>query len=460
MKVYLTIILTSFCLLSIFGQTNRSDMAKSNIFYTGIYVDNVNTNKTIIIREFIKDTIIDSKSFRKYKTIEFEDYNEPKNHSFYYESFDKNSYIKLNEKLKPIHSVQTDKEQQQGIIFGSRKNLKLEYVDTRRTFPRDSLIPDEQTPKKFFEIENPENFIIIRTDLQVKELEIQDTLFTKHLLGDVFLKISENIDNKLTVNNYYKNNVGDEIQLVYRRKWYNEENGNAEYENKQFKNFKIIADEEIDNQKVITLQENGFSFLSGVEDQPEEWKIIVTDSSYVFDSFEIPIKTYKTDLKIEENIIFLQSVSEAPIGNTKFPFVNQYYSEGYYNPTILTFFPMAYYEVGNVEGYISYAKLNNVEYGKKLERTYPKDKTGIWSLKQVSDNSIEVYFFVAEDSEIQIEFGQDENSKTVFKKRLKTGEYKEVIKTEKLKPNEYYGIDFMYRAGYISGSQTDGLYAK
>src|SRR5690606_24044192 len=101
----------------------------------------------------------------------------------------------------------------------------------------------EQTPKKFFEIENPENYFIVRTDLQVKELEIQDTLYTKHLLGDIFLNISENIENNLIVNNQYKNNIGDEIQLIYRRKWHNEENGNAEYENKQFKNFKIIADE-------------------------------------------------------------------------------------------------------------------------------------------------------------------------------------------------------------------------
>ncbi len=305
MKIYLTLILTTFSLLTVFGQKNRNDIAKSNLFYTGIYVDDINTNKTIILREFIKDTIIDSKSFHKYKMIEFEDYNKSKNQSFYYESFDQNSYIKLNEKLKPIHSVQTDKEQQQGIIFGSRKNLNIEYVDTRRSFPRDSLIPDEQTPKKFFEIENPENYFIIRTDLQVKELEIQDTLYIKHLLGDIFLNISENIENNLTVNNQYKNNIGDEIQLMYRRKWYNEENGNAEIENKQFKNFKIIAEEKIENQKVITLQENGYSFLSGVEEQPREWKIIVTDSSYIFDGFEISIKDYKTDLKIEENPIFL-----------------------------------------------------------------------------------------------------------------------------------------------------------
>src|SRR5690554_6001543 len=469
MKFFLTLTLITFSLTT-FGQTNRNEITKSNLFYTGVYVDDVNTNKSIILREFEKDTIIDNKSLREYKMIEFENYNEIKNQSFYYESFDQNSYIKLNEKLSPIHSIKINEEKQQGIIFGNRKNIKLEYVDTKRSFPRDrdSLIPDEQTPKKFYEIEKPENNIIIRTDLKVKELEVQDILYTKHLLGDIFLKISENIENNLAVNNSYKNVIGDEIQLIYRRKWYNEENGNAEIENKQFKNFKIIADEKIDHQKVVTLQENGYSFLSGVEEQSREWKIIVTDSSYIFDDFEIPIKNYETDLKIEENTIFLQSISETLLVNMKYPstvyrdfhFINQYYSEGYYNPTILSFFPMVYYEVGNVEGYISFVKLNNIEYGKKLERTYSKDTTGVWSLKQVSENSIEVHFFVVEDSEIQIEFGQKENSKAIFKKKLKQGEYKEIIKTDKLKPTEYYGINFVYQSENSSGNQTNGLVAK
>jgi len=459
MKIFLTLILTTFS-LSTFGQTNWNEIAKSNLFFTATYVDEINTNKSIVLREFEKDTIIENKSFQKYKTLEFENFDKAKVQSSYYESFDKHSYIKLDEKLKPIHSVQTNKDEQEGIIFGNRKNLKLEYVDTRRSFPRDSLIPDEQTPKKFFEIENPKNYFIIRTDLQVKELEIQDTLYTKHLLGDIFLKISENINSNRSVNNQHKNVIGDEIQLIYRRKWYNEETGNAEYENKQFKNFKIVSNEIFDNQKVITLEENGYSFLSGVEEQLKEWKITVTDSAYVFDGFEIPIKNYKTDLKIEDNTIFLQSISEIEIENTKFSLINQYYSEGYYNPTILSFFPMLYYEVGNVEGYISYAKLNGIEYGKKSERTYLKDNTRIWSLKQVSVNSIEVHFFVVEDSEIEIEFGQEENTKTVFKNKLKKGEYKEVIKTDELKPNEYYGINFMYQSENSSGNQTNGLYAK
>ena len=459
MKIFLTLTLITFSLIT-FGQTNRNEISKSNIFYTATYIDNVNTNKSIILIEFDKDTIIENKSFRKYKTLEFEDFNKNKTESFYYESFEKQSYIKLDEKLKIIHSIQTNKDQQEGIIFGNRKKLKLEYVDTRNSFPREILIPDEQTPKKFFEVDNPNSYFIIRTDLQIKELEIQDTLYTKHLLGDIFTIISKNIDKNLSVNNMYRNVIGDEIQLIYRRKWFNEETGNAEFENKQFKNFKIINDEIIDNQKVIILQESGYNFLSGVEEQPKEWKIIATDSSYIFDGFEIPIKEYKTDLKIEDNKIFLQTIYETEIGNTKFPLIKQYYSEGYYNPTILSFFPMLYYEVGNVEGYISYTKLNGIEYGKKSERNYLKDDTRIWSLKQVSENSIEVHFFVDEDSEIKIEFGQDENYKTVFKKNLKAGEYKEIIKTDKLKSKEYYGINFIYHSENRSGNQTNGFNAK
>lgn len=459
MKIFLTLILTSFSLV-VFGQTNRTELTKSNIFYTGKYVDEENSNKSIILREFVKDTIINDKTFKKYQTTEFIDYNQPETKSSYFETFDKNTYIKLDQNLKPIHSVNTALEEQNGIIFGELQNIKLEYVDTRRSFPRDSLIPDEQTPKKFYETKNPNNYIIVRTDLKVKELEFQDTVYTKQLLGDIFWKISENIKNKLIVNNKFNNKVGDEIQLVYRRKWYNEENENAEYEDKQFKNFKIEKIETVNNRQIITLVENGYSFLSGMEEQGQEWKITITDSAYVFDEFEIPIKDYQTELKIFDNTIFLQAVSEAKIGNKKFPLINQYYSEGYYNPTLLSFFPMLYYEVGNVEGYISYAKLDNVEYGKKLKRTYPKEHTGMWSINQVSNNSIEIHFFVVEDSEIEIEFGKEENKKSIFKKKLKAGEYKEILKTGDLKPNEYYGINFNYKNENSMGNQTNGLYAK
>lgn len=459
MKIILTLILTSFTLVA-FGQKNRTELTKSNIFYTGNYVDGENTNKSIILREFVKDTVINDKTFKKYRTTEFTDYNQPDTKSAYFETFDKNTYLKLDQNLEPIHSVNTELEEQNGIIFGESQNIKLEYVDTRRSFPRDSLIPDEETPKKFFETKNPGNYIIVRTDLKVKELEFQDTIYTKQLLGDIFWKISENIKNKLIVNNKFNNKVGDEIQLVYRRKWYHEENGNAEYENKQFKNFKIEKIETVNNRQVITLTENGYSFLSGMAEQGQEWKITITDDAYVFDEFEIPIKDYQTDLKIVDNTLFLQAVSETQIGNKKLPVINQYYSEGYYNPTLLSFFPMLYYEVGNVEGYISYAKLNNLEYGKKLERTYPKDRTGMWSINQVSNNSIEIHFFVVEDSEIEIEFGKEENKKSIFKKKLKAGTYKEILKTGNLKPNEYYGINFNYKNENSMGNQTNGLYAK
>lgn len=459
MKIFITLLFITLNLIT-FGQTNRIENAKSKIFYTASYIDEVNTNKSIILIEFEKDTVIENKWFRKYKSLEFENYDNTKVKSAYYESFDKHSYIKLDKSLQPIHSILTNKSEQDGIIFGNHKKLKLEYIDTRKSFPRDSLIPDEQTPKKFFEIENPKNYFILRTDLQVKELEIKDTLYTKHLLGDIFHRISENINYNLLVTNQYNSIIGDEIQLIYRRKWYNEKTGNAEYENKQFINFKIISEKIVNNQKVITLQENGYNFYSGFEQQPKEWKITVTDSSYIFHDFEIPIKEYKTDLKIENNTIFLQSVSETKIGNTNFPVITQYDSEGYYNTTILSFFPMVFYEVGNVEGYISYAKLNGIEYGKKFERTYPKDNSSIWSLKQISEDSIEVYFYVIEDSEIQIEFGLENNNKIVFKKKLKKGEYKEIIKTDKLEPNEYYGINFIYESENGSGNQTNGLFAK
>lgn len=43
---------------------------------------------------------------------------------------------------------------------------------------------------------------------------------------------------------------------------------------------------------------------------------------------------------------------------------------------------------------------------------------------------------------------------------MKQGEYKEIIKTDKLEPNEYYKINFIYQSKNSSGNQTNGLIAK
>jgi hypothetical protein len=257
--------------------------------------------------------------------------------------------------------------------------------------------------------------------------------------------------------------IGDEIQLFYRRRWYNDTTGNVEFQNKQFKNFKYIKDSISDGNKVMLFLTNGYNYLSGNEEQERALKCIVKDTAYYLENYPIPIQDFKTEMKIlEDNSIFLQTVSDKKIGETNFPIVTQYNSKSPYRNYVLPFFPFSYVEAGNIEGFISYAKLNGKEYGTKSERTYITDKTNIRSIKELSENEIEIAFYVFENSkiEIQLSYDDNENVKSIFKEELTKGEYKYKLKTNKLNAKSSYNVNFNYETKDSSGSISNGFETK
>ena len=461
MKYIITFLLfLSFTNLT-FGQNNRIELGNSNIFYTASYKDKVNKNKSISIREIQKDTVINYLKFKKYKLSTFENIEKSKKETFYYETFEDENYIKLDDKLNIIHSVNYKQNEQSGIIFNKKEKIKLEYVDTRNSIPRDSLKQNEKTPKKFYSVENPKINFVLSTDLKINQLEIKDTIYTKQFIADNVLTISNNFQNSKKVSNKVNLNIGDEIQLFYRRKWYNDTTGNAEFENKQFKNFKYIKDSISEGNKVMVFLTNGYNYLSGNEEQEKFLNCIVKDNSYYLENYPIPIENFKTEMKIlEDNSIFLQTVSDKKIGETNFQIITQFNSSSQYRNYVLPYFPFSFVEAGNIEGFISYLKLNGIEYGAKSVRNFKTDETNIRTIKQISENEVEIAFFLIEKSKIEIQISESDNSKPVFKKELSKGEYKYRIKTEKLKTKIYYNVNLNYETKNGSGNMSNGFETK
>ena len=175
--------------------------------------------------------------------------------------------------------------------------------------------------------------------------------------------------------------IGDEIQLFYRRKWYNDTTGITEYEDKQFKNVKYIGDTIINNSKALVMTINGYSYLNGSTDDDEQFIVTLTDSGYYSGYQFIPFKDYKTELRLidfeNKKEFFLQGIDSDTIGTNIYQKIVQAKSSDPYRYYILPFFPMPYIEFGNVQGIITYSKIKGVEKGKKRERTYITDRTNI-----------------------------------------------------------------------------------
>lgn len=440
------------------AQQNQLELFQSNLYFKASYSNEVTDFQSLMIRESIQDTLIGDQNFKKYSFISFIDWDKEKSFDYYYESFDGEGYKKLDRNHQVIHSFQFKEGKQNGILFGQKTDLEMEYVDTRTSYPRDSLIPTPKTPQKYYSAGKSENHLIISPYFQTNLMEYENEIYTKLLVDDMYWTVSKNLDNGLTVSNAFNNQVGDEIQLVYRRKWYDEDTDEANYETKQFKNFKIIGIQKEADSTRIQLKINGFNFLSSIVEQEQDWEITLGDNAYHLDYMKIPVQTYGQELRIEDKVLKLQTVVEETIGSTKFPLVKSIYSGEYYQPTLVPFFPMVFYAVGNVEGYISFVKLHGVEYGEKLESSFTTDETSLWAVKTLDQNWIEVRFFVAQDSEIEIEIGQNNEMKSVFKKQLKVGEYTEKLKVNSSSPDAYFQLNFSYKSEEAQGMISTGFY--
>jgi hypothetical protein len=458
------ILLTLLFLTQIsFGQESREEMAESKIYVRATYFDQKNEIIGLRVRTDVMDTIIENRKFLKFKTEDFVDYSEIEKSETYYESFLNGNYKLLDNNFETVHDINyKESNEQTATLFGYEVKTSLELIDTRNSYPRDSLIATNKTPRKYFKSDNSEIYAVIIPDLKTLAVSSNGQFYTKQLFGDNYNDISEGIKNNFKANNRFDIQKGDEIQLFYRRKWYNDSTGIAEYQDKQFKNAKYIGDTIDDGNKSIKLQIEGYNYLSGSKDGPEEFLMQVSDSGYYYGNQFIPFKDYETELKIIEQNgqkgFSLQGVSRDTINGFTYEKIVQATPDPY-RYFILPFFPMPFVEFGNVQGIITYSKIKGIEKGTKRERTYITDENNIRDIYSVSKKEVEleIYFLDKLDIEIEIKDYETDNVVGSLKSKSQKGKNSFIVKTEKLEKGKSYNVQINYKGDNNSGSFSNGF---
>lgn len=450
-----------------FGQTSRSELANSKLYVRGTYIDKKNEFIGLQTRTDLIDTLIGNTEYKKFKADDFTDYSDKRSSNIYYQAFADGLYTLLDNKLNVIHKVnyQTAKEQQ-GIIFGKPIQISLEFIDTRNSFPRDSLIPTEKTPRKYYQKDNSEIYLVIIPDLNTLAVSSNGQFYTKQLFGDNYNDITNGLKNSYQASTRFDIQKGDEIQLFYRRKWYNDTTNLAEYEDKQFKNITYLGDTVVAKTKALKFEIEGYNFLSGSKDNPEEFLVSITDSGYNVGYQFVPFKNYKTELKLVDNNgskeFFLQGVTFDTVNSNIYPKIVQVRSNDPYRYFILPFFPMPFIEFGNVQGIITYSKIKGIEKGTKRKRTYLTSDNNIRDIISKSKNEVEVIIYFVDKADIEIEIMDFDTNKSLghLKSSAKPGLNSFIVHVDKLKKGAEYQVQINYKGNKSSGSFSNSVKAK
>lgn len=449
-----------------FGQSSRSDLADSKIYVRATYFDQKNKIIGLETRINLTDTLIDKVKYLKFQTSDFTDNSEKQQTKTFYETFDNGIYCLLDINKNVVHKInyQADKEQD-GIIFVKQSKISLEFIDTRNSFPRDSLIPTQKTPRKYYSKGNSEIYLVIIPDLKTLAVSSNGQFYTKQLFGDNYNDISKGFQYSYSANTKFDIQKGDEIQLFYRRKWYDDTTNLAEYEDKQFKNFKYVGDTIVNNTKTLKLEIEGYNYLSGSYESPEELLVPVTDSGYYVGYQFIPFKEYTTELKLVETDygtgLFLQGVTYDTVNGNTYPKIVQAKSDPY-RYYILPFFPMPFIEFGNVQGIITYTKIKGVEKGQKRERTYITDRDNIRDIVSKNKKEVEATIYFVEKAEVEIEIQDFNTDKAIgsLKTQAKKGLNSITITSNDFEKDKEYRVQINYKSKNGSGSFSSSVKIK
>lgn len=448
-----------------FGQS-RNELANSKIYVRATYFDKKNEYIGLQTRTDLTDTIIDNVKYRKFQTSDFTDYSNKQETKTFYETFTNDVYCLLDNSKKVVHKInfQIDKEQV-ATIFGKQTNILLEFIDARNSYPRDSLVPTRKTPRKYYQKDNSEIYLVIIPDLQSLVIFSNGQFYTKQLMGDNYNDISNGLKNNYTASTRFDIQKDDEIQLFYRRKWYNDTTNVAEYQDKQFKNFKYLNDTIINNVKALKFEVEGYNYLSGSYDSPQELLVTVTDSGYYVGYQFVLFQDYKTELKIVETEkgkeLSLQGVTFDTINGNTYPKIVQAKSDPY-RYYILPFFPMPFVEFGNVQGIITYTKIKGIEKGKKRERVYITDKNNISDLISKTKTEIEIIMYFVNEAEVEIEIQDYETDKIVgsLKAKAKKGLNSYIVRSDNFEKDKQYSVQINYKNKENSGSFSNSVTTK
>lgn len=371
MKLTITILTLLLNFLA-FGQNSRSELSNSKIYYRATYFDKKREYIGLQTRTDLTDTIIEYVKYRKFQTSDFIDYSDKLEVKTFYESFAHGVYCLLDESKTVVHKInyETNKEQT-ATIFGIQSIILLDFFDVQKSQTGDSIVTTSKTPRKYYQQDNSDIYLVINPYRQAIDISSNGQFYTRQLIGDNYNEISNGLKNNYIASTKFDIQKGDEIQLFYRRKWYNDTTNLAEYSDRQFKNYKYLGDTVVKENKVMKFQVEGYNYLSRTYDSPQELLVTLTDSGYYLGTQFVPFQLYKTELKIVETEkgkgYFLQGVTFDTINGYTYPKIVQAKSDPY-RYYILPFFPIPYIEFGNAHGIITYSKINGIENGKKRER--------------------------------------------------------------------------------------------
>lgn len=413
----------------------------------------------ILTKQVLGDTTFQGKTFQKIRWTKFKDIDGAKTNYIEYEYFANKELIRLDQNLKPIHNLKLIANlEQQGIIFGKTGKIKSEYIDLRRSYPRDSLIADDRTPIKFFIDDNCKHSLTYRPELNVMELEENCKSTTKYCLGEVFKELTQGLKNTTPINSTFDLTKGDEVQLHYRRRNYNDTTRLAEFEKKQIISMVYSGDTIIDKQKQLMITYNDYNFLSGRTKEPQIVFVTMSDSGLYMNGQQfIPTKNFKPvfkidSLKMDETKIPKENLEEYrreakkkflsfsayvydTLGSVAFPRVIYQQTNSPYTNYVLPYFPVMFTIFPGIDGVITYIKKGGNEYGEKLKPTVKTDETNIRKITCLSKKEAQLDIYFTETCSIAVLlYGKDDKTKSIHKQEITTtGLQTVIVKTPKLK---------------------------
>ena len=468
MKNTLTLLLLLLGHLA-YGQSAK-ERAYSKIYYKGTYLNAQNKLLGLQVRTDLTDTVIEAIQYKKFQLADFTDYAGQKAITSFYESFANGTYCLLDSSLQVVHQVnfQTTNEQT-GILFGKSTQISLELLSARSNPSEEKAVATANVPRKYFRKDNSEIYVVVIPFFEAQVVSSNGQYYLKKLMGDNYNDISEGLVHDFKVSSRFDIQKGDEIQLFYRRKWYDDTTNMAEYEDKQFKNFKYLGDTVVKDKTAMKFQTEGYNYLSGSMDDTKEFLVPLTKDGYTMGSLFVPFQDYQTELKVLETQngpgLFLQGVTFDTVGTFIYTRIVQVKSDENGMPwktNILPFFPLVFIETGNVEGFITYSKINGVESGNKRTRTFITDRDNI---REISNNksfevNLEIYFIAPAD--IRIEIRDPESEKVLVKQQSKANEGVNtfVLSSKKLKSASTYEVHITYQRPNGSGSFSNSVRMK
>jgi hypothetical protein len=468
MKHYLTLLLLLISHLAL--SQSVKERAYSKIYLKGTYLNEQNEIIGLQTRTDLTDTLIDNRKFRKFQMSDFKDYADQKQIKSYYESFSNGIYCLLDSSLQVVHQInfQTTNEQT-GILFGKSTQIALELLHASSNHSDEAPVITDNTPRKYFQKDTAEIYVVIIPFFEALVVAGNGQYYVKKMMADCYNNISEGLLNNVKVSNRFDIQVGDEVQLFYRNKWYNDTTYLAEYRDKQYKNFKYSGDTIVQDQLHMKFQVEEYSYLSGHNDDTKEFLVPLAKDGYRMGSMFVPFQEYQTEMKLIETQngpgLFLQGVTFDTVGTFIYPRIVQVKSDENGMPwktNILPFFPLVFIETGNVEGFITYSKIKGVESGIKRERTYITDTDNIRKIsnKKAFEVNLEIYFIAPAD--IRIEIRDPESEKVLVKQQSKANEGINtfVLSSKKIKSANTYEVHITYQRPNGSGSFLNSVRIK